>query len=276
MFWSLVANQIKNVIVIIVLLSFPTIIPSTGQSMDDGSMAGGLGHAGTALVGDYWAKSNPGVLATSNNRLLSFFTSEAFGISELRYTSAMYVEVLPFGIIAIGLGTFGFEDYRDTQFTLGYANSFGLGSVRKFRAGFRVDINRITIKNYGHGSSTGISAGGLVELLPALHLGFSAGNFNRKDDATEQSLSVGLRYSASDRFLFVIDTIKHINFPVSFRGGLEIRPAKTITFRTGTTTRPTRYTAGVSISVSRFVASIVTEKHWSLGWSQALEFSILL
>lgn len=262
----------------ICMFALLTSLPAIGQSLVDGPVAAGMGHAGTALSGDHWADANPALSASVTGRAVGLFVSQAYGLDELRFSSFRYVEPTAFGSFGINVRTFGFEDFRDTRAGLDYAHGFGLGSTRTFNVGVRLNYYQFSISNYGRASTVGISAGGLTNLLPTLHLGFAATNLNQPEIAgsnLDRNLSVGLLYEASDIMRFSADVVKEVRYPVSFRGGIEVQPVEALALRTGATTNPTRFTAAVDINISRVTASFVSERHENLGWSPAAGLSIL-
>lgn len=262
----------------VLLLSMLFGLQVSAQSLVDGPAAAGMGHAGTALTGDFWADSNPAVTSSVSGRALGLFVSQAFGLEELRYSSFRYVEPTAFGNFGASIRTFGFDDFRDTRAGLDYAHGFGLGSTRTFNIGIRLNYYQYSITGYGSASAIGVSAGGLTSLLPTLHLGFAATNLNQPEIAEsnlDRNLSVGLLYEASDIMRFSADVIKEVRHPVSFRGGIEVRPVNALAIRTGATTNPTRFTTAVDVNISKVRASFVSERHENLGWSPAAALSIL-
>ena len=252
--------------------------PGFSQSLVDGPIASGMGHAGTALRGDYWSESNPALPATVEGRALGIFVSQAYGLDELRFSAFRYLEPTSLGTFGADVRTFGFDDFRDTKISLDYAHGFGLGSTRIFNAGIRIRYSQLSITSYGSASAIGISVGGHASLLPALDLGFAATNINQPeiaDSNLDRNLSAGLLYAASERMRFSADLVKEVRHPVSFRGGIEVSPVETFVVRAGATTNPTRFTMGAGVRLSKITASFISERHENLGWSPAAEISIL-
>ncbi|HMB90463.1 MAG TPA: hypothetical protein VKP65_06430 [Rhodothermales bacterium] len=124
--------------------------PAHAQTaMEGGARAAALGGAATALPADVWGHGNPASWATLPGRAISFFATEAFGLSALRLGAVQYVEPTRFGAFSAGARTFGFEDYRETRFLVGFARGFSLGTTRRFHAGLRLRYHQVSIPEYG-------------------------------------------------------------------------------------------------------------------------------
>lgn len=254
-------------------------LPAQAQALEGGARAAALGGATTALAGDLWGHANPAAWATHSERAVSFFASEAFGLSELRLAAFQYVEPTRLGALALGARTFGFSSYRETHGTLGWARGFHLGTTRQFHTGLRLRWHQVSIPVYGNAGALGVSAGWLVEAMPRLHLGMQATNLNGPKLAGREelprSLSGGLGYQAEARLRVLLDAYKEVRYPLSVRAGLEVQPVEALSLRTGVTTQPVRFTAGVGIRLGHLVADLAAERHEVLGWSPGVSLSVL-
>ncbi|NND72898.1 MAG: hypothetical protein HKN43_15075 [Rhodothermales bacterium] len=278
--FQIISQQSHNVIVsfLITGLLYAGNGAACAQSLVGGPASSGMGHASTALRGDFWSPGNPAVSGSVSGRAIGLFASQAFGLDELQHSSIRYVEPLSPGNFGLEIQSFGFQDFRDTRAAFDFARALGFGSTRKLIAGVRVQYRHISITGYNSTSAIGISLGALTSLLPSLSLGFAASNVNQPKVAgsnLDRNLSVGLLYEASERMRFAGDVLKEIRFPVSFRAGIEVKPADVLIVRSGITTNPTRFTSGIAVRVTNIEASFTTERHENLGWSPAAGLSIL-
>lgn len=246
--------------------------------MEGGARVAALGGAATALSGDVWGVGNPASWGTLPGRALAFFATEAFGLSELRLGAAQYVETTKLGAFAAGAKTYGFDDYREMQYVLGYANGFGLGTARRLYLGVSARYHAISIPNYGNAGTMGLSIGGLVSVLPMLNLGFQATNFHapKLGDREElpRTLSLGLSYLPVEQLLVAFDVFKDVRFPMSLRTGIEAHPVSALFLRAGATTNPTRFSAGIGLRLGLIAADVAGEYHEVLGWSPAISFGL--
>ncbi|GIV61857.1 MAG: hypothetical protein KatS3mg044_0723 [Rhodothermaceae bacterium] len=256
------------------------ILPCAGaQSLEGGARSVALGSATTALHDDAWGHGNPAIWASLPGRALSFFASEAYGLSELRLGALHLVQPTRLGAFALGARTFGFEDYRETHLNVGYARGFSAGTTRSVFVGLRARYYRVSISGYGSAGTVGLTAGVLVALAPGLHAGFQATNLNRPHlagrEEFERALAVGLGYAPTPSLRVLLDVAKDVRFPLSVRGGLEVMPVSVLALRAGFTTEPTRFTAGLGLRLGLLAADVAAEQHEILGWSPAFSLSLL-
>jgi hypothetical protein len=210
--------------------------------------------------------------------VVSFFARESFGLSALRYGAAYGIWPTGWGAVSGGASTFGGDGYREAHYSLGYARAFQFGTSRHVRIGVTGRYYHTQIDGFGSAGAVGLHLGLLLPLLSSLHLGAHATNVNgpslTRDEPLPQTLSVGLRYRASDRLLVVTDVFKDLSFPASIRGGLEVRPLSLLALRAGVTTSPTRFTGGVGVRLEWIRVHIAAEQHAELGWSPSASLEL--
>lgn len=236
-----------------------------------------LGNAATGLPGDPWGRCNPASRAILSQRTFSTFASQAFGLPELRLAALALVLPSRLGSFSGSARTFGFEAYRESGFSAGYARGFRVGSTRSFYAGIDVTYHRLSIPGYGNAGALGLSLGWQVPVFPGIVAGAAATNVNAPEwtrgEDLPRSFSFGIGYQPVEKALVLLDACKDTRFPLSVRAGLEVLPVPALALRTGITTEPTRYTAGVGITAKRIAADLAAEHHEALGWTPAVSFS---
>ena len=260
------------------LASLLFVATARAQTDESGARAMALGGAITALSEVTSATANPGSFSQSPQRIASLFTSQAFGLSELRLGTFDAVVPTSVGHLVVGGRTFGFEHYRENRFTVGYSRGLSLGTRRSFHVGLTADYYTLAIPDYGSATALGIGFGWLTEAIENVQVGAMARNLNGPSftDAVglERSLSVGLAYTASENVLFVLDAYKESRFPLAVRGGIEYEPVDAIALRWGFTTEPVQYSAGVGVQLAVLHADVAGSYHEDLGWSPALALSV--
>jgi len=256
-------------------------LPAQGQSAYDlfgSARASGLGYASTALTTAVGMHANPGANALREQRTVSFFAREAFGLSSLRYGAVSGTWPASWGAVSVGASTFGGDGYREMQYSLGYARALQFGTSRHVYVGLTGRYYHTRIDGYGGTGALGLHLGLLLPLLPSLHLGAHATNVNGPSlvdgEALPQTLAVGLQYRVNSRLLVVADVFKDLSFPASVRGGLEVRPVPMLALRAGVTSTPTRFTGGVGLRLDWIRAHVAAEQHAELGWSPSASFEI--
>lgn len=118
----------------------------------------------------------------------------------------------------------------------------------------------------------------MTEVVQDLQFGFLAQNLNRPEysdlDPLQTSLDVGLAYRPIEEARVLLSVAKDLDYPVSFRGGVEVRPVDELFLRTGFSTEPVRFSGGVGVAVGALRADIAAERHEALGWTPAFEFGV--
>ncbi len=237
-----------------------------------------LGRATVALEGEVWGHHNPAAWATLPGRAGSAFASQAFGLSELRLGAVAVAEPTRYGTVAASARSYGFEDFRETVFGLGFARSFAVSASRRVHAGLRLGYTSVSVPGFGSTAALGLSLGTLTEVLPGLDFGFHAYNLNRPElgasDPLRRGLEVGLGYRPARQALVLVGVDKEVDFPVSFRGGLEVQPVEVLFLRAGFTTAPVRSSLGVGVAVGILRADVSAERHEWIGWTPGFGFGV--
>ncbi len=242
--------------------------------MEGGARTAALGGAATALPEDAWGFANPASWSTLSGRAVSFFATQAFGVEEMRLGAALLAQPTRVGAFAVGGRTFGFEDFRETHFTLGAARGFSFGTAQTIHAGLTLRYMQTTLGgDYGSAGAVGVSLGTLAALTENLWLGFHATNLNAPTlaDGEElpRTLALGLSYTPTETLRVLVDGFKDIDYPVSVRAGLELLPVEALALRAGIATEPTRFSAGAGIRLGLLRADLAAEQHQDLGWTPA-------
>lgn len=256
-------------------------LPSSAQSSYDlrgHARSTALGHATTALATDVGGHVNPAVRSTRSGRAVTFFARQSFGLAALRYGAAHVVEPTAWGAFSAGAGTFGFDAYREVHLNAGYARSLQLGTTRRLHAGVNLRYYHTRAEDYGSAGAVGVNVGLLVQVLPSLDFGAHATNVNvphiTNGEALPRTLAVGLSYAAERRVRVVADAFKDVDFPLSLRAGIEVRPVERLRLRAGVASHPTRFTAGVGVTAGPLRADVAAEQHQELGWSPAASLDV--
>ena len=237
-----------------------------------------LGRAGTALSGEVWGHHNPASWSSLTGRAASAFASQAFGLSELRVGAVAYAEPTSYGTFTATARAYGFEDFSETRFGIGYARAFPVSASRSIHTGLALGYTSVSITEFGSGGALSVSLGALMEVLPGLDFGFHAYNLNRPEltefDPLRSGLEVGLAYKVVEQALVLFSVDKDVDFPISFRGGLEVQPVDVLFLRAGFSTEPTRFSTGVGVAVGILRADVAAERHDVLGWTPAFGFGV--
>jgi hypothetical protein len=136
---------------------------------------------------------------------------------------------------------------------------------------------------YGSAGALGVDVGVVAPILQDLWIGAKATNINqpeygsRNDEKLPRELSIGLSYRLSDIALFTTDVVKDVQFPFSYRGGVEVTIIDHLVGWAGVTTEPQTFSLGFGYSGSFWSANVGVQRHENrvLGYSPAIDFKII-
>lgn len=227
-----------------------------------------MSNSDIALSNDVFAIfNNPAGLAQMNWREVGIYYSPApFGFTELANGFIAYNEPLSFGSVSAGAMTYGFELYRETKFLAGVSYNY----QNKFFAGGTINIHHLTIENYGSDVAYYFNVGGLVYLTDNLRGGFHLSNVNRasfgnEDDQIPMVIAAGFSYDVLPNLNINTAVDKDVLYPVSFLFGIDYSIIEYLSIRTGFSTEPSRYSAGIGINYSMFSLDYALFNHNDLG-----------
>ncbi|HLR77312.1 MAG TPA: hypothetical protein VK106_06595 [Balneolaceae bacterium] len=239
-----------------------------------------MGQATTALPDNPWAMfENPAVLS-EKQKSVSFFAIRYYSLPELTDVSAALAYPTKIGVLAGGAHHFG-KIFSKTRIRLAYKNSWN-----KFHYGVTLNYNHIKQGGgYGSLNALGINVGIAAEITDDLWLAAKATNINHPkygitindiDEDLPRNLSIGFSYQLSNIALFTADILKDVNFPISFRSGLEVKIIEHLKARAGITTKPITFAGGFGYNAEHWGVNLVVQKHENpvLGFSPGADFRI--
>ena len=255
--------------------------PAHAQLAEGGAQRLALGRAGSALGAQVWGHANPAAWAGLETRAAGLQASQAFELAELRLAALSAATPTPVGTVALAARTYGFEDHRDTRVELGLGRTVKLSRSRTLDAGLAVGVESATTSgDFSSSTTLVVSAGIQGEVVRGVRLGLAGRNLlgivrgaERDLEAplsTIPQLTVGVAYEPSERATVVLDAEQDLDFGLSVRGGVEVRPVDLLALRVGAGTAPTRYSAGAGVRAGALAADLAVERHEVLGLSPAV------
>lgn len=240
-----------------------------------GADALALGMANTAADNNNWGVfSNPASLQ-ANHHVVGFYSQRNYGISELTDVAVSGSSPTNFGIMGVGIHSFGGDLYKETRIRLAYARI--MGSV-KF--GAVVNYNMISFGGgYGNASALGIDLGILVMVAKDVTLGARTTNINQpaydgEDEYLPRELALGIACQLEEALDLYVDVVKDVRFPVSIRGGVEIHVIEGLKGRVGVMSEPDTYSVGIGYQVDAWEVNLGFQKHGYLGISPGLDLNV--
>ena len=239
-----------------------------------GARAISIGQATSALIDDEWSLfSNPALL-NSESVSIGFYGLRNYGFAEITDMAAFGNFLTPFGIGAVGFHRYGDNLFSETRVRFGYKNEW-----EQLHFGLVFNYNHISFGGpYGSGGALGFDLGIAAKVIDRLWMGAKATNLNQPsyqfsgvEEDLQQELSIGINYSLEETAVFVMDVIKDVRFPVSYRGGLEVNIIDELKGRIGITTEPLTYSFGIGYSKELWGINLTVQQHHLLGISPGFD-----
>ena len=233
-----------------------------------------LGQANTALPDNDWSLYSNTALLNSEQASFGFYGLRNYGFVEITDMAAFVSMPTSFGTGGIGIHRYGDNIYNETRVRFGYKNEW-----QQLHVGLALNYNHISFGGpYGSGGAFGVDIGIAAQVADQLWLGATATNLNQpaysfssgKEDLTRE-LSIGFSYALEETALFVMDVVKDVRFPVSYRGGLEATIVEELKGRIGVTLNPRTYSFGLGYGKDFWEVNLAMQQHNPLGLSPGFD-----
>jgi hypothetical protein len=226
--------------------------------------------------GPYACFGNPACLVESPDLAAGFFYQPGlFGMSELAAVGGgVSARFADFGFAFAGT-SFGFDLYRETQFTIAAGHDVMWG----VSAGMRLRLNILSIAHYGSSAVFTCDVG--VRLVCSDNICFvgeftnlTAAALRANGEQLPQQLRCGILYTPAKSVRLLCSAGKDNIFPLETRFGVEYDIAEPFTLRLGVVDNPSIVTAGCAIRVSGISFDYACAYHWILGPTHELGVSL--
>ncbi|MEM7369052.1 MAG: hypothetical protein AAF587_10675 [Bacteroidota bacterium] len=243
-----------------------------------GARAVGLGYAYTAMRGDIWSLfHNPAGITGSNSVQVGVYLEQRFLLKELSYGHAGAIfPIFKNQAAGVEISSFGFDAYRENL----AAVSYGITVLDKISVGAKLAYANLNIPGYGAAGTVLVQMGAHTQINSQLSLGVSAFNVNRATFLTQgrreilpSHLTAGLAYQPTDKVLVVVDVQKALEFPVSFRGGIEYQLHEILYARIGVSTEPLTLTGGLGVNWKQIKVDFSSSYTERLGYTPHISLS---
>lgn len=250
---------IATIIVLLGRTCFPQYAPGARQISLSNSDVAGSDDAFSLF-------NNPAGLSLNNGREFGvFYSPSPFGLKELANGSIAFKEPMNFGSAALGAEIYGFALYKETRIIAGFSS----GS-KTVKVGAAFIAHRVSIKNYGSSTAFILNAGMLISISKRLTWGFAVHNINGATLGDERnqlpvSLESGICYRFDFPLNFNIALKKELLNRITILCGIEYKPVKFVSLRTGFGTVPSKISAGIGILYKLFEFDYAVYTHRDLG-----------
>lgn len=260
--------------ILLVLFFSGSMLPTYAQ-LTMGAKGLGMGQATTALPGYDWSLFSNPALTRNEVVAVGFYGLRNYGFSELTDMSAMGSLPTKWGVTSLGFHHYGDNIFNETRVRIGYKNEWQL-----LHFGIALNYNHISFgDDYGSGKAIGVDLGIAAELTEDLWIGARSVNVNKPSyegigEDLPRALAIGFSYGMNERALFAFDIVKDVDFPTSYRGGLEMGIVEHFNGRLGISTEPLTYSLGFGYNSAGWDVNVAVQKHELLGFSPGVDFMI--
>lgn len=253
------------------------LVPFTAFAQDYnlGARAQALGASGVAFATDPEGQfTNPATLAQVPGKTVTLFYSRPFGLKELTLSSlaaSASFKRISFGAAFVHLGQEQFEDQTlHFSFALKMKMPAPRGPrVKHFLLGLQSALRRVHISGYESRSAWQMNAGLIAPISASLAWGATLGNaFGVGQERSARSMTFGLSYRSSSRFVGQLDLYKQSGFAHELRAGAETLLVAPLLLRVGMGTNPDRFTVGLAFALKPVTLHFTSFSHFDLGWTQ--------
>ncbi len=263
---------------IILILIFNTTVWGSFEGFEYGSRSIAMGSAFTGLSNDCFSIFyNPAGLNNIKFNEASFFVFPyQYGLKELSTTILLFNIFTKYGTFGFAAKKFGFELYKELTGSIAYANNYN-----QINFGVTININSLSIRNYGNDITVGLDVGVLFPLSQNFDIGFTVKNINaptigKKREKLPQALLTGIAYNPVDNFVLTFDMQKEYKSDLCFASGLEYKIFDLVYLRLGLRNLPSTYSAGIGVEFNLLRLDYAFVNHQELGLSHSMTVSILI
>ena len=204
-----------------------------------------------------------------------YYSPAPFGFKELSNSSIAYSEPFSFGSAAIGAMDYGFKLYRETKILA--AISYQYNEI--IYAGISISLNNISIERYGRDQSIYLDLGTLIVITRDIKWGACLHNLNRATFGTSAGqipirFNSGFSFDPLSNLTINIAFEKDLDYEASVQLGIDYNILEYISLRTGFSSEPDKFSAGVGIFYSLFNLDYAFFSHPVLGLTHQAGFLI--
>jgi hypothetical protein len=241
-----------------------------------GARAGGMGKVSSAMS-DVWSVfNNPGAMGQIEKPCLGFYAENLYGLKDLSKGNLAFALPSKSGTWGLGISNYGSSLFSRKMFGAGYAKKFN----KSFSGGIKLNyLVTQQAENYGRQSNFLVEAGVWYAATKNIKIGFHTFNPNRVkwSDKFSQPLQsftkMGIQWQIGEQVLLAAEGASDADRGFIFRSGVEYKPGKLLTFRTGLETNPISNSFGVTYQYKNIYIDFASAYHYVLGFTTKLGIS---
>jgi hypothetical protein len=192
---------------------------------------------------------NPAGSAQLNWKETSLYYSPSrFDMKEFAEKGGAFLLPFRFGVVSGGYLSYGFDLYKETTVSLGFSKVF----YKRILFGISLHYRNVKISGYGNAGSLFFNVGGIFFINRQIKIGFLLENparisYKNTSGQIPSVISFGVSACPTTDITLNTSIVKDMEYPFSYRFGLEYGIYKYIDLRCGFRTNPNSYTGGIGI-----------------------------
>jgi hypothetical protein len=213
-----------------------------------GARAAGVGLASSALADEWSLFNNVAGLAGLRQPEVSFAYEARPSLVGADRMAASFSSPLKFGAIGLGVFRFGDEVYNEHAVSLGFAHGIGNTSL-----GARISYVQYRAEGFGRNTAMSLDFGGITRITEQISIGAYITNLTQArligtdGERLPLRLVAGLGLKPSDKIFVGSELDKDLDYPLSWRTGVEYSIYKKVFFRTGFNLHPNAACFGLGV-----------------------------
>lgn len=272
-------HRYRLIIVIVALFVCSSVGTTVQAQAVMGARELGMGQAVSGLQNTDWSMFGNPALMSEEEQSVSFFGVRYFELADVSDMAMSASYPTQFGAFGVGAHRYGDDLFNENRLRLGYKNSFA-----GFHFGAILNYSHVAMGGgYGSAGALGVDVGIAAPVTQNFWIGAKATNINQPEygslnnEKLPRELSIGLSYQLSDIALFTTDIVKDVQFPISYRGGVEVSVIDEFVGRVGVTTEPLTFSGGFGYSGDFWAANVAVQRHENriMGYSPAIDFKVM-
>jgi len=248
-----------------------SLLAQNGRPSGQGARGMAMGYSSVAFTGINNAFGNPAGLAGLKTFEAALFAQQRFLIGDLSDFSMAAAIPTSSGVLGLSLQYFGVEAYNEQKIGLVYARPL----MEKLSIGAQIDFLNTRIPEYGNAGLLTFGIGFHSQLSEQISLGGHLYSPVRvaltEDEDLPTLLTFGLFYQPSKQLGITAELVKHIDYEISVRAGIEYSINKVLFLRVGTMTQPSQVTFGLGLALENGLKiDVASAYHSTLGISPGI------
>jgi len=225
-----------------------------------GARGKGMGNSTSCLPDEWSLFNNPGGLASIKGAgaATAYDKTPALPGSD-RMAAVAFIQFMN-GTLSAGVFRFGDALYNEQVLTAGFGNRFGLASL-----GAKVNLIQYNAEGFGTRSMVSVSFGGIAELTPAVKVGAHIININQpvvshdNNERLPTVLTAGMAVIPDESLIVTAEVAKDLDYKPTWKAGIEYKPLKKVSFRSGFNLIPSAAFFGVGFRSDKLVIDYALE-----------------